>query len=145
MSPADLPHDDTAAPSQEELLSALFANLIIQQTNMALMFLGKVPHPETGEAVRDIDSAKMLIDQLEMLEVKTKGNLNKREDTLLKQSLTALRMAFVEAVEYQTPDTASAKESKAAAPKTESQTGSPSQPAPSAEDEERRKKFSKRY
>ena len=68
-------------------MSALFANMIVQQTNMALMLLGKVPHPETGEKYKDLESAKMFIDQLEMIEVKTKGNLDKREDGLLKQSL----------------------------------------------------------
>ena len=41
----------------------------------------------------------MFIDQLEMLEAKTKGNLNRQEDGLLKQALAALHMAFVEAVD----------------------------------------------
>src|SRR3954465_9371195 len=86
--------------SREEVTSALFANLIVQQTNMAFMFLGRVPHPETGEILRELESAKFFIEQIEMLEVKTKGNLSKQEEALLKQSLTALRMAFVEAVEH---------------------------------------------
>jgi len=38
---------------------------------MALMLLGKLPHPETGETIREIDSARMFIDQLEMLALKT--------------------------------------------------------------------------
>ncbi len=66
--------------SREEFMSALFANMIFQNTNMTLMMLGKVPHPETGEKVIDIDAARMFIDQLEMLAVKTKGNLSKEED-----------------------------------------------------------------
>ena len=40
--------------SREEMRSALFAQLVVQQTNMALMLLGQVPHPETGETVRDL-------------------------------------------------------------------------------------------
>src|SRR5579863_3140755 len=84
---------------REEALSALFANMVIQQTNTAMMLLGKVPHPETGEFLREVESARMFIDQLEMIEVKTKGNLSKDEDALLRQALTALRMTFVEAVD----------------------------------------------
>ena len=79
--------------------SALFANMVIQQTNMALIFLGRTPNPQTGEMIEDLDTAKMLIDQLEMLAVKTRGNLDARETALMNQSLTAIRMAFVEAVE----------------------------------------------
>ena len=41
--------------SREEFLSALFANMVIQQTNMAMMLLGKVAHPETGQFIQDID------------------------------------------------------------------------------------------
>ena len=35
-----------------------------------------------------------------MLEAKTRGNLDPREEGLLKQSLTSLRLAFVEAVSH---------------------------------------------
>src|ERR1700760_528024 len=86
-------------PSREELMSAMFANMVIQQANMAMMLLGKVAHPETGQFMQDFEAARMFIDQLEMLEVKTKGNLSKQEDGLLKQALGALRMAFVESVD----------------------------------------------
>ena len=83
------------------MMSSLFVGMVVQQTNMALMLLGRMPHPETGQTMQDIESAKLFIDQLEMLEGKTRGNLDKQEDKLLKQSLTALRLAFVEAVESQ--------------------------------------------
>src|SRR5215472_1920885 len=91
----------TAATDSSEVpnASALFGHLVIQQSNMAMMMLGKVAHPETGEVVQNLDAAKLFIDQLEMLEEKTKGNLSKEESSLLKQSLMALRLAFVEAVE----------------------------------------------
>jgi hypothetical protein len=91
--------DDLAQASHEDILAALFANMVIQQTNMAMMLLGKVAHPETGRIIKDVEAAKMFIDQLEMLEAKTKGNLSKQEEGLLKQALAALHMAFVEAVD----------------------------------------------
>src|SRR4051812_49614265 len=93
------PEDALANASREEIMTALFANMVIQQTNMAMMLLGKVAHPETGQFIQDLETAKMFIDQMEMLEAKTKGNLTKQEEGLLKQGLTALRMAFVEALD----------------------------------------------
>src|SRR5215471_1058756 len=85
--------------ASEDRDTALFAQLVMQQSNLALMLMGRVPNPQSGEVVQDIDGARLFIDQLEMLESKTKGNLNKEEANLLKQSLMTLRLAFVEAVE----------------------------------------------
>lgn len=77
-------------------MTALFKQLVMQQTNMALMFLGKIPHPETEEILDDPESAKLYVDQLEMLETKTKGNLNEEEAKLLEKGLAAAREALVE-------------------------------------------------
>jgi hypothetical protein len=133
-----------ASASREEMMSALFAGMVIQQTNMALMMLGRMPHPETGETLRDIDSAKMFIDQLEMLEAKTRGNLDKNEEKLLKQSLTALRMAFVEAVDGR-PQPAAPGSSESATEKSSGPARSSEAATPPAAEEDSRKKFSKKY
>src|SRR5512146_1345849 len=98
--------------SHEQMLSALFAQLVMQQANMAMMLMGKVAHPETGQVVKDIEAARLFIDQLEMLEVKTRGNLTKEEGALLKQSLMSARLAFVEAVEAPPPSSEKAPEPK---------------------------------
>jgi hypothetical protein len=149
------PGDDLAGASQEEIMAAIFANMVIQQTNMAMMMMGKVPHPETGEHLHDLEAAKMFIDQVEMLAAKTKGNLNKQEEGLLKQALTALHMTFVAAMDapagVQTPE-APATAAPSPAPQT------PAEPAPAAAKpaaapagesapaaDESRKKFSKKY
>jgi len=134
-----------AGASGAETMSALFASMVIQQTNMALMFLGKMPHPESGQALQDFDSAKLVIDQLEMLQLKTQGNLDPQEDKLLKQSLTSLRMAFVEAVDRASgqprPDgVAPAKSSEPAAP-----ADTPGQSTEGPSEDESRKRFSKKY
>lgn len=139
--------------SREEAMAALFANMVMQQTNMALMFLGKVPHPESGKEVRDLEMAQLFIDQLEMLEAKTKGNLDKREEGLLKQSLTAVRLAFVEAVQSQPAPTAGPGEpgvGTARGPETPA-AAQPGQAPPASKPEaaepeaESHKKFSKKY
>jgi uncharacterized protein DUF1844 len=124
--------------SGEEMLSALFAQLVMQQANMAMMLLGKVAHPETGKVIKDVEGARLFIDQLEMLEVKTKGNLTKEESSLLKQSLMSLRLGFVEAVESPKPQA----EAQANEPL---KTAAPAAEASATEQEEHRKKFSKKY
>src|SRR6185503_17954924 len=108
--------DGLGNASREENMSALFAGLVMQQTNLALMLLGKAPHPETQKTILDIDGAKMFIDQLEMLEVKTRGNLKVDEAKLLKQSLTALRLAFVQVIDSQSPSTEAEKPKEPPAP-----------------------------
>lgn len=85
--------------SREEMQSALFAQLVMQQSGMAMMLLGKTPNPETGQTLFDLEAARLFVEQLEMLQSKTRGNLTNSEEALLKQTLMAVRMAFVEAVE----------------------------------------------
>jgi len=122
--------------SREQLNSALFAQLVIQQANMAMMLLGKVAHPETGKTILDVEAAKLFIDQLEMLETKTKGNLTREEEGLLKQSLMTLHMAFVETMEA--PELPAEPEKLKPTPEAPAP-----DPAPSAE--EPHKRFSKKY
>ena len=146
MSDTQSPKDALGNASRDEIMSALFAGLVVQQTNLAMMLLGKSPHPETQKTIQDIDGAKMFIDQLEMLEVKTQGNLKADEAKLLKQSLTALRLAFVQAIDSQSPSTASEqpKAPAAQAPPPESSLA-PDQASTPPSEEEARKKFSKKY
>ena len=142
----------TATPS-EDRHSALFANLVLQQSNMAMMFLGRTPNPETGQPTKDLEAARMFIDTLEMLEARTQGNLSEDEAHLLKESLTALRLAFVEAANEPAEPSASASsaggaESTTSSPAPEASVSSPEKPEagdapPPAE--ESRKKFVKKY
>jgi hypothetical protein len=123
--------------SPDEMRSALFAQLVMQQSSMAMMLLGKTAHPETGQVVRDLEAAKLFIDQLEMLEFKTQGNLTQEEAALLKQSLMSLRMAFVESVDSPSPPPAAAPPAEPSTPGTA--------PAAAPADDESRKKFTKKY
>ena len=143
---------ESAEFSREEMLSALFAQMVMQQSNLAMLLLGKVPHPESGQTVRDLDGAKLFIDQLEMLEAKTRGNLTHHEEGLLKQSLMALRLAFVEAVESPEPP-AQSKAAPPAAPANPTGTTpmepqiitAPEETPGAAGEEESRKRFSKKF
>ncbi|HUS34112.1 MAG TPA: DUF1844 domain-containing protein [Verrucomicrobiae bacterium] len=151
----------------EQFMAAVFMNMVMQNTNMAAMFLGKVPHPQTGQPIKDLESAQMFIDQLEMLNFKTRGNLSQQEKQLLQESLVSLRMAFVEELrkagipvpDHLTQGAPPASEpeqagpSPAPAPAPPSPAPAPVQapaPAPEAQkpgaaEEESRKRFSKKY
>jgi len=129
---------------------ALFAQLVMQQANMALMFLGKGAQPESGESVKDPDAARLFIDQLEMIEVKTRGNLSKSESGLLKQTLMGLRLAFVEAVEApKAPSEQAPSSSQPSAPASAATSSTSSGGAGAGTGsppiEEHPKKFSKKY
>lgn len=143
----NIQNDGAPGGTREENMSALFAQMVIQQANMAMMLLGQVPHPQTGQTIKDIEAARMFIDQLEMLEEKTKGNLSKHEENLLRQSVTTLQMAFVEAVESGEKKPTASQTAPAAEPARETQPPQSSSetistPVP---EEESKKKFSKKY
>lgn len=129
-----------------EKTTMLFMQMVLQLSSLATLLLGKLPHPETGETTRDLEGAQVVIDQLDMLETKTKGNLNREEEKLLRQTLMSLRMAYVEAVNQPAP---AAEESQAAdaspsAQPPASNTAEPPESTP-AESAESKKKFTKKY
>lgn len=136
MSDPHVNENDPANGNPEEMRSALFAQMVMQQSSMAMMLLGKTPHPETGQVVRDLEAARFFIDQLEMLEFKTKGNLTSEEAALLKQSLMSLRMAFVESVDNPPPPPGAAPAAEPTAPTTKPEAAADDTPA---------KKFTKKY
>jgi len=75
-----------------------FATLVFSLSSSALVHLGQVPDPASGQPSPDIALAKQTIDILGILKEKTKGNLEEDEDKLLEGVLYDLRMAYVQAV-----------------------------------------------
>ena len=148
MSDTHVSESNPVGESPDETRSALFAHMIMQQSSMAMMLLGKTPHPETGKTVRDLEAARFFIDLLEMLEYKTKGKLNPEEAALLKQSLMSLRMAFVESVDAAPPTTQTPPQA-GPPPAGAGATAGPGQPAAAPDnspgEDEHRKKFTKKY
>lgn len=72
-----------------------FTMLINAMAQPALLFLGEIPHPGTGEAQVDLEQARLQIDMLELLRVKCRGNMTRDEEGLLDRMLYQLRMLFV--------------------------------------------------
>jgi hypothetical protein len=60
--------------------------------------LGLVANPITGETAKDLAAAKHGIDLLDVLEAKTRGDLDPEEAHLLSRLLYDLRMTYVDAL-----------------------------------------------
>ena len=81
-----------AAPAAPETDFLPFISTLAVQT---LASLGDIPHPATGQAQTDLAQAQYLIDVLQMLFEKTRGNLSEQETHELNTLLYELRMKFV--------------------------------------------------
>ena len=91
------PEDDTAESEDPtaSLPPATLSMLISTFYSQAMMALGVMPNPSTGEKESDLTMAKHLVDTLEMLEEKTKGNTTDEENKMFDEVLHLLRMAYV--------------------------------------------------
>ena len=72
-----------------------FATFVVSLSSSALIHLGIVPDPITGEQKKDLAIAKQTIDMVAMLQEKTRGNLTEDEAQLMESMLYDLRMRYV--------------------------------------------------
>src|SRR5438477_7267566 len=77
-------------------LSQRFIEFVMMQAQNAALFLGQIPNPQTGQPEVNLQLAKMFIDQLEMIQEKTRGNLSNEELGVLRNTLANLQLAYVE-------------------------------------------------
>ncbi|MEY2540265.1 MAG: hypothetical protein QOG67_4005 [Verrucomicrobiota bacterium] len=131
-----------------------FIEFVMMQAQNAALFLGQIPNPKTGEGEVNLDLARMFIDQLAMIQEKTRGNLSSEESTVLRNALSNLQMAFVEVSQAEKAAAGSSRSaSEASPPGAEPQAAQAAQPAPSSEpsitapesESESKKKFTKSY
>jgi hypothetical protein len=69
--------------------------LVTTLATETLVAMGQVPHPVTGKAELHRTHAQYLIDTLDVLRQKTKGNLTPAEQELIDGVVHQLRMVFV--------------------------------------------------
>ena len=117
---------DTLGSTEDTLR---FLDMVGLFGTQAMIGLGKLANPATGKAEKNLPAARLFIDTLEMLESKTKGNLNSDETKVLHATLTDLRLMYVE-------------ESKS--PQTSEKTPEPAEPAEGDADDPK-VKFRKTY
>jgi hypothetical protein len=138
--------------TQSGELSQRFIEFVMMHAQNAALFLGQIPNPKTGEGEVNLELAKMFIDQLAMIQEKTRGNLTNEETTVLRNALSNLQMAYVEVSRAQERGGASQpapvpEPAPSAEPSVPAQTSTQpelSTPATSAESESK-KKFTKSY
>jgi hypothetical protein len=76
--------------------SPAFENLVRMIGSNAAMVLGAYADPNTGQPMIDPDAARELIDMLDALQEKTKGNLAPEEDGMLLDLVGKLKLTYLE-------------------------------------------------
>ena len=102
--PADSDSETTEQASSREdsepfsqMPAINFPTFLISLNASAMVHLGLMEDPATGEKTKNLPMAKQTIDILSMLEEKTKGNLSDDEEQMLKNIIYDLRINFVRA------------------------------------------------
>jgi hypothetical protein len=92
--------EDAAAEAQDSgeinPTSRSFQMLIDFLTRNAAAMLGGMADPRTGQAFVDLEGAREVIDMLDALREKTRGNLSKDDDNLLIEVIGSLKLTFME-------------------------------------------------
>jgi hypothetical protein len=134
-------------PAQPGEMSARFIQFVMMQTQNVLYSLGLIA-PEGSEPPEpNLEIAHVLIDQLEMIYEKTRGNLTKEETEVITNSLQRLRLTFVEMVNELRGGSPGAPTPapESAAPAPDAPAPTLSTPPPSDPDDDGSKRFTKKY
>ena len=119
----------------------LFLQLVLSLSTGALQHLGKLVNPATGKPEIELGAAQAVIDMLDMLEAKTKGNRTKDEEKMLRDTITTLKLNFVEVANAQ-PAAAQPQGGTADQP---GQPANPPKEPPTAEGGHSEPRFHKKY
>lgn len=100
--PEEAPGKEAEGGEQTEgppLPEVNFNSLIMSLSSSALVHLGEIADPNTGQTTKDLAVAKHSIDIIAMLKEKTEGNLTEEEQKFLDAILTDMRWRYVKAAE----------------------------------------------
>jgi hypothetical protein len=152
--------DKKSSPIGNAELAQRFVQFVMIQVQNIFYVLGRIPSPDGRPMEPNLETGKILIDQLEMIQAKTAGNLSVQESKILDDALKNVRLAFVE-VSGGTPasmmpksnlpefpledEEALADEPAPLAPEKPKAATPPPASAPKPEDVENKKKFTKTY
>ncbi len=91
----DGPGDPPKRGASPPLPAINFSTFIFSLNSSALVQLGMMADPTTGETGKNLPLAKQTIDIISMLEEKTRGNLQADEAAMIKSILYDLRIHYV--------------------------------------------------
>ena len=77
-------------------LAQRFVQFVMMQVQNIFYVLGRIPSPDGRPIPPNLEAAKLLIDQLEMIQEKTRNNLSAQESGILDDALKNARLSFVE-------------------------------------------------
>lgn len=80
---------------ESKIPEASFYSLVLFLVTIASQYLGLVKNPLTDKVDENLELAKYTIDSIDILREKTKGNLTKEEEELLKSMLSNLKLTYV--------------------------------------------------
>lgn len=86
--------EDEVLPGGEREVPIHFTTFILSMSTSCMIQLGEIADPD-GRYATDLDSARHTIEILQMLDVKTEGNLSGDEDRMLSHVLGDLRARYV--------------------------------------------------
>ena len=84
-------------PALSSEMTKRFVQFVMVQAQNILYVLGRIPTPEGDRIPPNLQAAKMMIDHLELIRVKTEGNLSAQETKIITEALQQVQLAFVEA------------------------------------------------
>ena len=84
--------------NQDNQVNFHFLHIVMSLSQSAFIAMGKVSNPQTGKIEKNMELAKANIDILQMLKEKTKGNLAKKENEVLLDTLTNLQLTYADEV-----------------------------------------------
>ena len=93
--------ETTAQEEAQQLPPMNFITFLGDLVSTAHLYLEGIRNPETDEVIVNLGLVKRIIDSIEMLEEKTKGNLTAPEANFLTNTLYELRMGYIRAVSAQ--------------------------------------------
>ena len=82
--------------AESEKDTALFMGLVLMFHAAAMQHMGKTKNPISDKVERSLDQAQFVIDTLDALVVKTKGNLSDEENRFLTNVMKELKLNYVE-------------------------------------------------
>lgn len=89
------PDPATGEQKYTQLPKVNFATFVFSLNSSALVHLGVIEDPSTGQKARNLPLAKQTIDIIGMLEEKTRGNLTTDEEKMVRNMLYDLRILYV--------------------------------------------------
>jgi len=84
-------------PALNSEMTKRFVQFVMVQAQNILYVLGRIPTPEGDRIPPNLQAAKMMIDHLDLIRIKTEGNLSPQETKIITEALQQVQLAFVEA------------------------------------------------